>query len=113
MGDQEVLVLTRRKEETIIIGDSIEITVLGIRGEQVRLGISAPPEVPVHRKEIYETLAGQARGHSIWNRVTGVFIRAFGSRAEVSRNAGTIRRRESRENSRARQSDNRDRPSAA
>jgi carbon storage regulator len=52
-----MLVLTRRKEETIIIGESIEVTVLGIRGEQVRLGISAPPEVPVHRKEVYNSLA--------------------------------------------------------
>jgi len=52
-----MLVLTRRKEESIIIGDDIEITVLGIRGEQVRLGISAPAQISVHRKEVYDSLA--------------------------------------------------------
>ena len=48
-----MLVLTRQREETIMIGDDIEITVGDIRGDKVRLGINAPKWVPVHRKEVY------------------------------------------------------------
>lgn len=48
-----MLVLSRRLEETLIIGDDIKITVLGISGNQVRLGIAAPKEVSVHREEVY------------------------------------------------------------
>lgn len=48
-----MLVLSRQRDETIMIGDNIEITVVDIRGEKVRLGINAPPHVPVHRKEVY------------------------------------------------------------
>jgi len=51
-----MLVLSRQRDETIMIGDNIEITVVDIRGEQVRLGINAPPDVPVHRKEVYEAI---------------------------------------------------------
>ena len=48
-----MLVLSRNKEETIMIGDNVEITILDIRGDKVRLGIRAPAEIPVHRKEVY------------------------------------------------------------
>ena len=48
-----MLVLTRRHNESIMIGDSVEITVIEVKGEQVKLGISAPKEIKVHRKEIY------------------------------------------------------------
>ncbi|NLC69673.1 MAG: carbon storage regulator CsrA [Clostridiaceae bacterium] len=48
-----MLVLTRKKDQSIVIGDGIEITVLDIQGDQVRLGVRAPKNVPVHRKEIY------------------------------------------------------------
>lgn len=54
-----MLVLTRKTAESIQIGDEISITVLEVRGNQVRLGIDAPREVPVHRREVYEAL--QAR----------------------------------------------------
>ncbi len=48
-----MLVLTRRHNESIMIGDSVEITVIEVKGDQVKLGISAPKEIKVHRKEIY------------------------------------------------------------
>ncbi len=48
-----MLVLSRQRDETIMIGDEIEITVVDIRGDKVRLGISAPKSVQVHRKEVY------------------------------------------------------------
>jgi len=51
-----MLALTRKKGESIIINDNIEIIVLGVQGEQVKLGIVAPKSIPVHRKEIYEQI---------------------------------------------------------
>ena len=51
-----MLVLSRQRDETIMIGDDIEITVVDIRGNKVRLGISAPRQVQVHRKEVYEAI---------------------------------------------------------
>jgi len=51
-----VLVLSRQRDESIMIGDNIVITVVDIRGDKVRLGISAPTEIPVHRQEVYEAI---------------------------------------------------------
>lgn len=51
-----MLILTRRVGETIIIDDDIEVTVLSVKGNQVRLGIKAPEDIAVHREEIYERL---------------------------------------------------------
>lgn len=51
-----VLILTRRVGETLKIGDDVTITVLGIKGNQVRVGIEAPPDVTVHREEVVERL---------------------------------------------------------
>jgi len=56
-----MLVLTRRKQERIVIGDDIEITVVAIQGDQVRLGIAAPPSVTVHRREVYDAIQEQNR----------------------------------------------------
>ncbi len=51
-----MLVLSRKKDEQIVIGDGIIITIVEIRGDKVRLGITAPPEVPVHRREVYDAI---------------------------------------------------------
>lgn len=51
-----MLVLSRQRDETIIIGDNIEITIVDVRGEKVRLGITAPRAVQVHRKEVYDSI---------------------------------------------------------
>ncbi|MGE3314032.1 MAG: carbon storage regulator CsrA [Planctomycetaceae bacterium] len=51
-----MLVLSRQRDESIIIGDNIVITVVDIRGDKVRLGIEAPTEIPVHRQEVYEAI---------------------------------------------------------
>jgi len=51
-----MLVLTRKLNQSIVIGDNIEVVVLDVRGEQVRIGIKAPKDVTVHRKEIYDQI---------------------------------------------------------
>jgi cytosine deaminase len=51
-----MLVLSRTRDQTVIIGDDVEVTVVDVRGEKVRLGITAPRSVPVHRKEIYDSI---------------------------------------------------------
>ena len=51
-----MLVLSRQRDESIIIGDNIVITVVDIRGDKVRLGIDAPSEIPVHRQEVYDAI---------------------------------------------------------
>ncbi|MHC4399108.1 MAG: carbon storage regulator CsrA [Planctomycetota bacterium] len=60
-----MLILSRKLNEQIVIGDGIVVTVVGIRGGNVRLGIEAPTHIPVHRKEIYEALRKQARQHKV------------------------------------------------
>ncbi|GMV96680.1 MAG: carbon storage regulator CsrA [Phycisphaerae bacterium] len=56
-----MLVLSRQRDQTIMIGDDIEITVVDIRGDKVRLGINAPQSVTVHRKEVYEAIKRENR----------------------------------------------------
>jgi carbon storage regulator len=51
-----MLVLSRQRDESIMIGDNIVVTIVDIRGDKVRLGINAPTEIPVHRQEIYEAI---------------------------------------------------------
>ena len=51
-----MLVLSRQRDESIMIGDTIVVTIVDIRGDKVRLGINAPSEIPVHRQEVYEAI---------------------------------------------------------
>jgi len=57
----DMLVLSRKKNESIVINDQITIVVVEIRGDKVRLGIEAPKDVPVHRREVYEAIKNQQK----------------------------------------------------
>ena len=58
-----MLVLSRHRDESIMIGDNIVITVVDIRGDKVRLGIQAPTEIPVHRQEVYDAIQRERSSH--------------------------------------------------
>jgi carbon storage regulator len=58
-----MLILTRRIGETLIIGDNVKVTVLGVRGHQVRLGVDAPKDLSVHREEIYLRIKNEEMGN--------------------------------------------------
>jgi carbon storage regulator len=51
-----MLILTRRVGETVIVGNDVAVTIVGVKGNQIRIGISAPRNVPIHREEIYERI---------------------------------------------------------
>jgi carbon storage regulator len=57
-----MLVLSRQRNESIIIGDDVEVTIVDVRGDKVRLGITAPKTISVHRKEVYEAIQQEKAG---------------------------------------------------
>lgn len=59
-----MLILTRRVGETLMIGDEVTVTVLGVKGNQVRIGVNAPKSVSVHREEIYERIRQEREGQA-------------------------------------------------
>ena len=59
-----MLILTRRVVETLMIGDEVTVTVLGVKGNQVRIGVNAPRDVAVHREEIYERIKREQAGQA-------------------------------------------------
>ena len=66
-----MLILTRRVGESVMIGDDVTITVLSVKGNQVRIGINAPRSVGVHREEIYERIKGEQRQAPVQGQAAG------------------------------------------
>ena len=65
-----MLVLSRQKDESIMVGDNVEITIVDVRGDKVRLGITAPREIAVHRKEVFEAIKREeAEKQALKNKV--------------------------------------------
>jgi len=60
-----MLILTRRIGETLMVGDDVTITVLGVKGNQVRIGVNAPKDVAVHREEIYQRIQKEKSGEDV------------------------------------------------
>jgi carbon storage regulator len=67
-----MLVLSRKKNEQIIVGDQIIITVVEVRGDRVRLGIEAPQEIPIHRNEVLESIKAQQAAENAENKSAAV-----------------------------------------
>jgi len=66
-----MLILSRRPNESIFIADDVVVTVLTVRGDRVKIGIEAPMEVPVHRKELYERIRGPDDARHVGGRAEG------------------------------------------
>jgi carbon storage regulator len=62
LWDKKMLILTRRVGETVMIGNDVTVTVLGVKGNQVRVGINAPKTIAVHREEIFERIKREQQG---------------------------------------------------
>jgi carbon storage regulator len=67
-GRKQMLVISRRKDDSLMIGDSIEVSIVEIRGDKVRIGVTCPKEMSVHRREVYEAIC---RDSSSWQSLAG------------------------------------------
>ena len=74
-----MLVLSRGRDESIVIGDNVVVTIVDIRGDKVRLGIEAPGEIPVHRQEVYQAIQRENRKTGQCTQVLGLRPSAYGS----------------------------------
>lgn len=68
-----MLILSRQKNESIMIGDNVEILITNIRGDKVRLGIIAPKSIPVHRREIYDAIQREKKGKEEMEKETEIW----------------------------------------
>ena len=87
-----MLVLSRQRDESIMIGDTIVVTIVDIRGDKVRLGINAPSEIPVHRQEVYEAIQRENLRASQLQPGDTQNIGTFSGRSPASRSSDTPRR---------------------
>ena len=84
-----MLILTRRVGETLMIGDEVTVTVLGVKGNQVRIGVNAPRHIAVHREEIYDKIekekdnSSESQGFSITFNVFHFFVKIFNQNVEL------------------------------
>jgi carbon storage regulator len=86
-----MLVLSRQRDETIMIGDEIEITVVDIRGDKVRLGINAPTRIAVHRKEVYEAIRKENEQAAMMQSTTAKDLGVARAVAGATISAGKLR----------------------
>ena len=84
-----MLVLSRQRDETIMIGDDVELTIVDIRGDKVRIGIKAPATVAVHRKEVYDAIRNENQQAAAFRGELGTF-RPRGSARGGSTTGGTV-----------------------
>lgn len=82
-----MLVLTRKRDESIIIGDDIKITIVDVRGDQVKIGIEAPRSVPVHREEIYLEIQEENRRAALGQTVDALELDAFVKKGDASKDS--------------------------
>jgi len=83
-----MLVLSRQRDETIMIGDEVEITIVDIRGDKVRLGISAPAHVPVHRKEVYDAIRREKEASGNGSKGPGPLVESLANRKKHAHSGG-------------------------
>lgn len=83
-----MLVLSRQRDETIMIGDDVEITIVDIRGDKVRLGITAPAHVAVHRKEVYEAIKREKQASGQFKAGESPVVESLANRRDKNHKPG-------------------------
>jgi carbon storage regulator len=86
-----MLVLSRQRDETIKIGETIDITIVAIKGDRVRVGINAPPDIPVHRKEVFDEIQQRKSQEAAASPVTPAAVEPFRSPAFAGPHAPAMR----------------------